>query len=61
MNNEKENLAAARKLVRQITGESCNVYNLLCGTDGEETVMNVLEGQLRMASKLAELQNKIGK
>lgn len=59
MNTDIGNIAAARRLVRQITAETCLAYNQLCATDSEETALQVLDGQLRMASKLAELQNKI--
>jgi hypothetical protein len=33
---------------------------MLCSTDYEETAMQVLDGQLRMASELAALEKKIG-
>lgn len=59
MSADSANAAAARKLVRQISAESCMVYNMLCGTQSEEIAFQVLDGQLRMASKLAELQTKL--
>ncbi|MCD7741788.1 MAG: hypothetical protein LUI06_06255 [Ruminococcus sp.] len=53
------NIAAAQRLVRQISTQSCLVYNQLCGTDSEEMAYRVLDGQLRMASQLAKLKGKV--
>lgn len=58
MNEDLKNISAARRLVRQISTESCLAYNQLCPTEFEGTAFTVLEGQLRMASKLAELEKK---
>jgi hypothetical protein len=59
MNSDFQNTAAARRILRQITSETCDAYNRFCSTECEETVFQVLEGELRMAAKLAEIELKL--
>jgi len=58
MNNDLKNIHESRRLLRHITSEACLCYNQLCGTQSEEIVASVLDGELRMCSKLAELEAK---
>lgn len=59
MNADLEIVAELRRLIRHILSESCIAYNTLCGTDHEETAYNALDGELRMASSLAQLEKKL--
>ena len=59
--NEMENIVKARLAVRQISSESCLIYSQLCGTRAESAAAEVLEGQLRMSSKLAKMESLLKK
>lgn len=59
--NELENIVKARLTVRQISSESCLIYSQLCGTQAESAAAEVLEGQLRMSSKLAKMESLLKK
>lgn len=59
MNRDKENLAQARRLVGQATSQSCLAFNTLCKTQYCDKAYDILEGQLRIAEKLAKLEGEI--
>lgn len=59
--NEVENIVKVRLAVRQISSESCLIYSQLCGTQAESAAAEVLEGQLRMSSKLAKMESLLKK
>ncbi len=60
--NELENIVKSRLTVRQISSESCLIYSQLCGTQAEKSAAaEVLEGQLRMSSKLAKMESLLKK
>ncbi|MGN0632820.1 MAG: hypothetical protein ACI4JW_03025 [Oscillospiraceae bacterium] len=52
-------LKAARDLTRQISAESCIIYNQLCAKKSENIAYNILDGQLKMASKMAKLESDL--
>ncbi len=57
--SDLKGLSDARRLIKQIMIESCAAYNELCGGKSEQTAYLVLDGQMRMASKLAQLEAAI--
>ncbi|MCD8095796.1 MAG: hypothetical protein LUE12_06670 [Ruminococcus sp.] len=58
-NNNASLVASARSLVQSVSTQTCVIYNCLCATDGEQAAYRILDGQLRMAANLAELEGKI--
>lgn len=59
MNRDRENLAIARKVAEQATYQSCLAFNSLCKTELCDKTYDILEGQLRIAQQLAQLENEI--
>lgn len=59
INTDRENIAQARKLVSEVTAQSCFIYNQLCATESEKLAYDVFDRQLRIASKLADIEKKI--
>lgn len=59
MNNDKQNLAIARRLASRATVQSCLAFNSLCKTMLCDKAYNILEGQLRIAQELAKLESEI--
>jgi hypothetical protein len=59
MSSDIENIAKARRLVRQVTAQTCLTYNLLCAADCEQKLLSVLQGQLEMACALAKLEKTV--
>lgn len=47
----------AKALVKSASTEHCKAYNELCGSSSADAVMSVLDGELRMAKKLASLES----
>ena len=55
----KDNLSIireARHLIKNASSELCNSYNELCGKTCAEPILSVLDGELRMAEKLSQLE-----
>ena len=57
--NDLEMIRYARRLVKRAAALSCEAYSELCATKAEQTAYLVLDGELRMDSKLAELESKL--
>lgn len=61
MNDNLKIIREARQLVKNSSSELCNSYNELCNENSGETILSVLDGELRMAAKLAELEDFFSK
>lgn len=57
MNDNLRIIREAKRLVKSAAAEHCNAYNELCGGSCADSVMSVLDGELRMAEKLASLES----
>lgn len=57
MNDNLRIIKEAKNLVKNASIQHCNVYNELCGGSCADSVMSVLDGELRMAEKLASLES----
>lgn len=61
MNDNLKIIKEARQLVKNSSAELCNAYNELCNESSGEIILSVLDGELRMAAKLAELEDFFSK
>ncbi|MGN0601996.1 MAG: hypothetical protein ACI4I7_04725 [Oscillospiraceae bacterium] len=50
-----------RHLIKNSSAELCNLYNELCISSCAEAILSVLDGELRMAVKLAKLEDFFSK
>lgn len=50
-----------RLLIKNSSVELCNFYNELCGGSCADAILSVLDGQLRMAVKLKQLEDFFSK
>lgn len=57
MNDNLRIIKEAKNLIKNASTQHCNVYNELCGSSCADSVMSVLDGELRMAEKLASLES----
>ena len=57
MNDNLRIIRDAKNLVKNASAQHCNAYNELCGGPCADSVMSVLDGELRMAEKLASLES----
>lgn len=56
MRDNLKMIREAKALVKSASSEHCATYNDLCSGMFGEAVMSVLDGELRMAKKLSELE-----
>ncbi len=56
MNTNLQIIKESQHLIKTASGELCNAYNELCGGPCADVIMSVLDGELRMAEKLAQLE-----
>lgn len=49
----------SRRLIKNASSELCNCYNEMCGGACDEAILAVLDGELRIAAKLSELEQKL--
>ncbi|MGN0622432.1 MAG: hypothetical protein ACI4JA_00610 [Oscillospiraceae bacterium] len=57
MNDNMRIIREAEELVRSASGEHCAAYSELCGSKCAEAVLSVLDGELRMAEQLKQLES----
>ena len=57
MNGNLRIIRDAKDLIKSASTQHCNAYNELCGSSCADAVMSVLDGELRMAEKLASLES----
>ncbi len=55
MNNNAVMIKEAKNLIKLASVEFTNAYHDLCGTSSANSVLSVLDGQLRIASQLEQL------
>ncbi len=58
--SERKILLEAKILISNACQEHCRAYNELCGSKCGEAVLSVLDGELRMAVQLRELEKFYG-
>lgn len=56
VNDNLKIIREARHLIKNSSFELCNSYNVICNENSGEVILSVLDGELRMALKLAELE-----
>lgn len=57
MNDNMRIIREAEELVRSASAEHCGAYNELCGSVCADAVLSVLDGELRMAVQLKQLES----
>lgn len=57
MNDNLRIIRDAKDLIKSASTQHCNAYNEICGGSCADAVMSVLDGELRMAEKLASLES----
>ena len=57
MNNDAVIIESLRQAFRSSSAQFCRAYNDFSGNDSGETILSVLDGQLRIAKKLASLES----
>ncbi len=51
----------SKHIIKSSSAELCNSYNDLCGGKCADAILSVLDGELRMAVKLKQLENFFSK